>query len=232
MKRYKPFITSIFGNSRSGKTTLAKSIDTYNEYLYIDCSELKDDLMIDSHLDKNLLNKGRPEVLFNKLRYIDPKVAEIRIKELDDNNIFEAVLIDGSIVPINKISKKYFSILIVILLLRNKKNVILDNFDSLFIGSNNKHIYNMIIKEMDINNTKNILTFTDVSLWQSFSLSIPLEMGKKFVITGYDAHTDTYDNLILDYKKLAYTVNFIYDKSIKRSMEENRPMRPSDSKEL
>lgn len=232
MKKFKPFITTIFGNSCSGKTTLANSFNTHGDYLYIDCANMSNDYLIDCHIDKSLIEKGKPQVLFNKLRHIDPKVVEVVSQEVDDSIVFEAVLHDGSIVPFNKISKKYSAILNIILLLRNKKNLILDNFDSLFIGSANNNIYNMIIKEIDINNTKTIFTFTDLTLWQSLSLAIPLEMGKKFIVTKYDPTEDSYDNMVLDYKKLAYSVNFLYDRSLKKSIEEDRPMRPSDCREI
>ena len=79
-----------------------------------------------------------------------------------------------------------------------------------------------------------VLTSTDIGIWQMFSLCLPKEMSKTFFTVAFDNKTNTFEHLELDYLKLAYTINLIYNKNMRRLLEldgEDRPLRPSDEKD-
>lgn len=229
-----PFIHSIFGNVSTGKTYLAKSLVADKNYIYIDCNDIINNVEIDNYIDKKKINNGTPEVLFNKLIYADPRVIslEYNIDLPNEDMVISAKLDTDEIVPLNQISKKYHSLLYIILLIRSKNNIILDNLDVLNTGSHFKVLLELLISEIKFNKVKVVTTFTDISLWQLFSLSIPKEMEKDIIMTKYDYKEKSFDHMSIDYAQLAYSANFMFDKMMKKALSEKRQCRVSDLKEV
>lgn len=219
-------ITTIYGNSVSGKTTLAKNISNKKDSLYIDMYTILQDYNAFNGIDNNVINNGKPEILFDKLSYADSRVKELTLVDVEGDSVIMAILDSGEIVQLNKVSRKYQMLLNLILLIRNKKNLVIDNLDILNIGSNTSAIYKLLIKEIETRKNNVTLTFTDITLWQLFSLKIPKEVRKKFIMCART--NEGFEHMEIDYLKLAYTVNFLYDKSLKVAIEEDRNLRPSD----
>ena len=73
-----------------------------------------------------------------------------------------------------------------------------------------------------------------MNLWQLFSLSIPKEMDKKFIFTKYLYKEMKYSFLELSYNDLAYTINYLYDKEVRKNLNEtnkNKRFKPADLKQ-
>lgn len=231
-------VITINGHSGHGKSTFAKKfID--NSFIEIDLSEdVLDNVLSDyEDLDLDVINKGKPEILFDRLRYADPRVIRLELKKNEEVNYIVAIINDNGKeeeVFLSKVSKKYRKILALVILIRNKKNLFIDNYDYIFVGSNFRKVTEMLIREIKLSKIKVVLTSTDIGIWQMFSLCLPKEMSKTFYTVAFDNNTNTFEHLELDYLKLAYTINLIYNKNMRRLLEleeEDRPLRPSDEKD-
>lgn len=220
-------ITTIWGNVGSGKTTLAKDLFGKRNYVYVDMNTILQDYSLDQYINPKVLLNGKPEILASKMQYADPRITKLTLEEIeDDRYIISTEMFDGNIVPFNKTSRKYQMILDLIMLIRSRNNLLIDNFDVANVGRNNSHIYKLIVKEIENSKSNIALTFTDISLWQLFSLSISKDTHKKFFMTKFSE--DGYKNIELDYLKLAFTINYMYDSAVKKAIKEERKIRYSD----
>lgn len=232
-------VITINGHSGSGKTTLAKSLID-KSFIELDLlnENIHDFLLEDDVYDVEVINRGKPEILFDRLRYADPRVIRLEIKNNEDSKYIIAIINDNGNekeVLLSNVSKRYRTLLNLILLIRNKKNIFIDNFDFLFVGSNFRKVVEMIIREIKLSKIKIVLTSTDIGVWQLFSLCLPKEMSKTFYMTTFSNKTNSFEHMNLDYVKLAYTLNIMYDQNIKRLLEneedKERPLRPADMKD-
>lgn len=232
-------VITINGHSGTGKTTLAKSLID-NSFIELDLlnENIYEFLLEEDTYDVEVLNRGKPEILFDRLRYADPRVIRLELKNNEDSRYIVAIINDNGNekeVLLSNISRRYRMLLNLILLIRNKKNIFIDNFDLLFVGSNFKKVIEMIIREIKLSKVRFILTSTDIGIWQLFSLCLPKEMSKTFYMTTFNNKTNSFEHINLDYMKLAYTLNVMYDQNIKRILEneedKERPLRPADMKD-
>lgn len=221
-------ITSIYGNSTSGKTFLAKKLFGSRKYVYVDMETILTDYNLDQYIDFKTLLRGKPEILFSKLSAVDKQITNVLIRKQDDEVFIEAELHgEDERVRFNQLSSKYRKILYLIMLIRSKQNLVIDNLDMLNIGTGFNKILELIIREI-VNSKLNVsVTFTDIGLWQLFCLLIPKDVHKKFIMTKYD--NGEFEHMEIDYLKLAYTVNYIVDKQVRAADAENRQVRASDA---
>lgn len=220
-------ITTIWGNVGSGKTTLAKDLFGKRNYVYVDMNTILQDYSLDQYINPKVLLNGKPEILASKMQYADPRISNLILEEIEDDRYFICTeTFDGNVLPFNKTSRKYQMLLNLIMLIRSRNNLLIDNLDVANVGRTNSHIYKLIVKEIENSKSNVTLTFTDISLWQLFSLSISKDTHKKFFMTKFSE--DGYDNIELDYLKLAFTINSMYDSAVKKAVKEDRKVRYSD----
>lgn len=220
-------ITTIWGSVSSGKTTLAKELFEKRKYVYVDMNNILHDYSLDQYMNPKVLLNGKPEILASKMQYADPRITDILVNEIEDNKyILTTESFEGIEVPINKTSRKYQMIINLIMLIRSRNNLLIDNLDIADIGKDNSKIYKLLVKEIENSKSNVTITFTNISLWQLFSLIISKNTHKKFFMTKFSENG--YEHLELDYLKLAFTINKIYDSAVKQAMEENRTIRFSD----
>lgn len=226
-------IITIGGSSSTGKTFLAnKLLETQNK-LYLDMSNSYHQLVTSKNINEKNIFKYNKDVIFEKLRYIDRRVEELILNEYDDDYNIQCKLNNGDIVNLSDISEKYLKIVLLICAIRDKFDLIIDNFDLCFIGSGHSKIIKMLLREIYMNKNKAIFTFTDLSQFQLFSLSIDKKINKNFYMTAYFYDTDKFEYLELDYAKLAFTINHIYNREARKLLDIDRDidMKPMDLKD-
>ena len=229
-------IITICGGSASGKSFLAREMMTNelknNNFVTLDMEGKMKHYLIEEFGSLKEVNNKKSYYIYNKLKYADPRINSVNNNS--NNSDYIVTLDDGSEKSLEEVSNKYIKLLTLFIALKNKKNIIVDNFDLCFTGSGFRNIINAIISEIVYNKNKVIFTFTDMSLWQLFSLSIPKDVDKKFIFTKYMYKDMKYDHLELSYNDLAFTISYLYDKEVRKELEEknkNKRFKPADLKQ-
>lgn len=229
-------IITICGGSASGKSFLAREMMTNelknNNFVTLDMEGKMKHYLIEEFGSLKDINNKKSFYIYNKLKYADSRINSVNNNS--NNSDYIVTLDDGSEKSLEEVSNKYIKLLTLFIALKNKKNIIVDNFDLCFTGSGFRNIINAIISEIQYNKNKVIFTFTDMNLWQLFSLSIPKEMDKKFIFTKYMYKDMKYSFLELSYNDLAYTINYLYDKEVRKNLNEtnkNKRFKPADLKQ-
>lgn len=229
-------IISICGGSASGKSVLAremmvKELKSKN-FVTLDMEGKMKHYLIEEFGSLKDINNKKSFYIYNKLKYADPRINSVNNNS--NNSDYIVTLDDGSEKSLEEVSNKYIKLLTLFIAIKSKKDILVDNFDLCFTGSGFRNIINAIISEIQYNKNKVIFTFTDMNLWQLFSLSIPKEMDKKFIFTKYLYKEMKYSFLELSYNDLAYTINYLYDKEVRKNLNEtnkNKRFKPADLKQ-
>lgn len=196
-------IITIWGNSRTGKTTLAKKFGKVSIYLdLMDKSKVRDSV-------KDLSNLNfKSNFIVNKLKYIDSTIEHL---EIIDDYVYLKHVDSDNLVPLFSESLRVQYFLYIISLIRSKENLIIDNFDLLYIGSGYKHLVKFILSEIFFAKNSVVFVFTDLCQFQLVSLHIGKNMDKDFYITKYDYKTKSYENMKLNYNHMLYIISNYYN---------------------
>lgn len=198
-------VITICGNSRTGKTTLAKKFGKMSVYVdLVDKNKLKDSV-------KDLTNlKFRSNFIVNKLKYLDNTITELQV--IGDYVYLKHIGSDN-LIPLHNESHRVQYFLYIISLIRSKENLIVDNFDLIYIGSGYKHLVKFILSEIFFAKNQVVFVFTDLCQYQLVSLYVAKNMEKEFYLTKYDYKSNSYEHMELNYNHMLYIISKYYNNS-------------------